>query len=321
MGYQIRGFEASTFFTYHFLRLGQRYRFFAHHQVIIHREGHMKGLFKERTFFLNNINQIIASPFYGSMPMNYPTAHNKIHHRWHNDVDDTSTNCDLDRTNPASVMLYIPRFFLYWTSLAALWLFFHRKEWEFFWPCLYGVLYYVAWCTFIWKLAGTTFLICFVIYPLFESTAFLGSISYLWHVFIDPSDPTNQYVNSITILNGKDNIWNEDYHVVHHHACHIHWSDVANYYKKTEHLYAENQATIFRDTEQGEILMWLFTKNWDKMAAHFVDLNGKLTFEEKKALILRRLRFRVAGGGLKEWGKDSTIVDYDDEGINYKKDE
>jgi hypothetical protein len=38
------------------------------------------------------------------------------------------------------------------------------------------------------------------------------------------------------------------------------------------------------------MLHWLLSCNWDELAKHFVDLRGKLTHEEKKALILRRLR-------------------------------
>lgn len=117
-------------------------------------------------------------------------------------------------------------------------------------------------------------------------------IAYLWHSFVEPDDPTNQYINSITIVNGFDNVWNEDYHVVHHHAVGVHWSDAPAHYEKNKDKYAEVTATIFRDCEEGLMIYWIFSGLWDELANHFVDLSGKLSHEEKKALILRRLRFQ-----------------------------
>ena len=39
--------EVITFFAYHFMRLGPKYRFFAHHHTLIHKEGHSaKGIFR-----------------------------------------------------------------------------------------------------------------------------------------------------------------------------------------------------------------------------------------------------------------------------------
>merc|ERR1712150_77400 len=55
------------------------------------------------------------------------------------------------------------------------------------------------------------------------------------------------------------------------------------------------------NTEQGKLLFWMFTGKWDTMAEHFVDLDGKMTLSEKKALLLERLSYRVtSASGLKE---------------------
>lgn len=43
-----------------------------------------------------------------------------------------------------------------------------------------------------------------------EACVLLCAISYLWHAFVEESDPGNQYVNSVTILGGHYNVWNED---------------------------------------------------------------------------------------------------------------
>lgn len=42
------------------------------------------------------------------------------------------------------------------------------------------------------------------------------------------------------------------------------------------------------------MLYWLFSAKWDDLAEHMVDLSGKLNHEEKKALMLERLRVRLS---------------------------
>ena len=39
------------------------------------------------------------------------------------------------------------------------------------------------------------------------------------------------------------------------------------------------------------MIHWQFTRQFDKLAEHFVDLNGKLTMEEKIELLKRRLTY------------------------------
>ena len=44
----------------------------------------------------------------------------------------------------------------------------------------------------------------------------LACIQWCWHGFVDPQDPENPFVGSITLLDGPINVLGEDYHVVHH---------------------------------------------------------------------------------------------------------
>lgn len=308
--HSVHGFELSTFVLYHFIRLGPRFRFFAHHHVLIHKEGHdKKGFFRGPWKAFDLANSFFAGLFYGTVARSYTMAHNKIHHRWHNDVDDVTTNVDLDRTLKASYVLFLPRFLWYWTGLSPLVLFYKRKEFGFFFDLLRGCSFYYGMGALLCYLAGWQFFVAYFVFPLCESIAFLGAIGYLWHAFVEPTDTENQYVNSITILEGKDNIWNEDYHVVHHHAPSVHWTNMPQHYEDNKQHYASCTATIFRDTEQGDLLYWMFSGKWDDMAEHFVDLNGKLTHEEKKELLLTRLSFRAtSSAGLAGSGASGAAV-------------
>eukprot|EP01102_Stenamoeba_stenopodia_P017911 TRINITY_DN649_c0_g1_i1.p1 TRINITY_DN649_c0_g1~~TRINITY_DN649_c0_g1_i1.p1 ORF type:complete len:159 (+),score=44.92 TRINITY_DN649_c0_g1_i1:1240-1716(+) len=139
-----------------------------------------------------------------------------------------------------------------------------------------------------------TFGLAFVMFPIFEDIIFFGGISYLWHAWVDPEDETNQYVNSMTIIRGKDNIWNEDYHVVHHTSVGTHWTQVPKHFEDNKAEYAKAKATIFQDTEEGELLYLMLSGKFEKMAEFYVDLDNKMTTKEKYDLIMRRITHIVA---------------------------
>ena len=88
-------------------------------------------------------------------------------------------------------------------------LFLKRGEYVFAKQIGAGMFVYYALGLMIWVKVDFTFFFFYWVYPLFEAISFLGIIAYLWHSFVDPDDDSNQYINSITILRGKDNIWNE----------------------------------------------------------------------------------------------------------------
>mmetsp|Transcript_81207 Transcript_81207/g.143199 ORF Transcript_81207/g.143199 Transcript_81207/m.143199 type:complete len:435 (-) Transcript_81207:115-1419(-) len=310
------GFEFSTLVLYHVIRLGPRFKFFGHAHTLAHKEGHSHtGIFRKPFTAMNYLCEWWICPFYGIVPNSYSIAHMKIHHRWHNDVDDVHTNLDLDRTKLSSFFIYVPRFTLYWMGLSPFALFVKRKEWQLVAQLSYGMVayYLVTGIMFCWN---PTFCLTYWIFAHAEGIIFLCAISYLWHAFVEESDPGNQYVNSVTILEGHDNIFNEDYHVVHHHSPSTHWTDAPAHFEQHKEKYAAVNATIFRDTEEGMLLQMLFENDWDKMAHHFVDLNGKLSHAEKKELLVRRLSYVVGPSGRdgkrKEWGSTETIRDFND---------
>jgi len=195
---------------------------------------------------------------------------------------------DLDRSEPFSFLIYLPRFAAYWSGFSVAWHFIMRREMKFASSMLLGMLYYATIIYFAWRWAWD-FTLTILIFPHLESIVFFGAISYLWHAFLNEVDTDDEYVNSMTILKGHDNIFNEDFHVAHHNNS-MHWTEYPVHYEKNIDEFRKRQATIFQDTEQGMLLYWLFSQKFDLMADHWVDLENKLNHEEKKALILKRLR-------------------------------
>lgn len=134
-------------------------------------------------------------------------------------------------------------------------------------------MFYSIWY-FLWVRFGALFTIYYAMFPFIECVTFFGGISYLWHgeavcvwcavcvcaliasvssppsAWCDPNDINNPYVDSVTIVDGKDNIFNEDYHVVHHTKPFAHWTEYRQLYEDNIADYQKYNATIFRDCEE-----------------------------------------------------------------------
>jgi len=259
-----------------------------------HKEGHdHKGFFLPPFTFLNhNWVSWYSAIFYGAVPTSYSIGHNKIHHKHNNQLDDVHTCYDLDRSEPFSFLIYLPRFAAYWSGVSVVWYFVKTKEWRMAFKMLSGILYYYCIIAVAWWFAWD-FALAIIVFPHCESIVFFGAISYLWHSFLDPNDTDNEYVNSMTILDGHDNIFNEDFHVAHHRSNKIHWTDYPKHFEDNKSEFIKYSATIFRDCEEGLLLYWLFSQKFDIMADHWVDLEGKLNHQQKKDLILSRLRATI----------------------------
>ena len=305
--HQLHGLEISTFLIYHLIRVGPKHYLFAHHATLVHKEGHASrtGLYCNpfskdrrmipkpvRRLFADHLNAGIAGLFYGTIPNHYAIAHNKIHHRWHNDNGDVHTNMDLDRTSITSYVLYLPRFVAYWTGISPIVLFWSRGEYRLCMELFCGMIYYYSWSAFVCYKAGFVFYCSYVLYPFLQAASFLGLIAYLWHAFSEESDPNNQYINSITILRGFMNVWNEDYHVVHHHEPHVHWTDMPESFERNLDKYVECRATVFGDCQQGMLIAFLFGKKWDVLTDHFIDLQYVFSNGEKNSAADKRLTIK-----------------------------
>ena len=320
------GLEVSTFLIYHLLRIGPSQKMMAHQATLAHKEGHAKsGLFRDilsekrkplpkwiRNAFADHLVAGISGIFYGTIPNHYATAHNKIHHRWHNDTGDVHTNMDFDRSQFGSFVLYLPRFVGYWTGITPLILFWSRGEYQFFNGLLVGMVYYYGAGFYVWYKVGFGFYWAYMLHPFLEMASVLCLVAYMWHMFSDEANPANQYVNSITILRGTYNVWNEDYHVVHHHEPFVHWSDAPASFENYLERYVECRATVFGDCEQGKIIAWIFGCKWDDLADHFVDLqytfsNGEANKDKNKRFTVQQIQEYERELGKK---KDAEILEH-----------
>ncbi len=284
-------FSLAALFAYHLLLMGPYFVFFAHVSTLVHKEGHAgpRGLFRPRFRWLNGFFGFFLGLFYGHVPQSYPLGHLRIHHRYDNGLDDVITTLHLDRRRPAQFLVYLPQFALYWTGLSVAAHFVRRRTWPQAGKMLAGMLiYYGAGALLLaldWRCAlGYWFL------PQWMTILFLGAVAYTWHAFAEPDDPGNDYVSAVTLLDGHYNVFNEDYHVVHHQASQLHWTENPAHYQSHLDEYRRNFATVFRDTQTFELFFWIVLRRYDLMADHFVDLGGTLTRAQILDLLRRRLQ-------------------------------
>lgn len=131
-----------------------------------------------------------------------------------------------------------------------------------------------------------------LIYAFFEGNILLSVVNFVWHAFIDEDDPTNDYVNSMTIVDGLNFTLKEEYHVVHHQYAGAHWTKHEALYEKHASEYKNCLPTAFTKVNIFEVFGFIVAKDYDKLAeVYYEPLNSqKLSKKEIAAIMKRRLQ-------------------------------
>ena len=83
------------------------------------------------------------------------------------------------------------------------------------------------------------FVVLFGFYPHMEYTLFTAVISYLWHFTVDSEHWDSPFGNAKVITNGHDNVYNEDYHAVHHEYENVHWTQAPAQFEADREKYIQ----------------------------------------------------------------------------------
>jgi fatty acid desaturase len=275
--------------AYNVMNYGPYFAFFSQVATMIHKEGHMpKGIFKKPFGIFNNFHGHFLSFFYGHVPQGYPMGHMRIHHKHDNAADDVTSTIFYDRSHASRFLIYLFEFSLFWTGISvALYHYNKGKMKEFikmtsgmfaFYGLIAAVMYVNFWFGF-----------AYLVIPHMSCIFLLAAINYTWHAWTDSSEPKNIYKNSITILEGQYNVYNEDYHVEHHKRPQTHWREYPVNYDKHKEEYKSNRAVVFHDTQAFEVFFLILFSDFEKMADKFVDLNEDMSREDIIALLKHRL--------------------------------
>lgn len=276
--------------AYNLLNYGPYFAFFSQVATMIHKEGHSaKGIFKRPFTIFNNLHGNFLAFFYGHVPQGYPMGHMRIHHKHDNAPEDVTSTVYYDRSHASRFLIYMFEFALFWSGISVAAYHFRKGKMKEFGKmalgmlAFYGVIAAVMYINF-W------FGVAYLVIPHLSCIFLLAAINYTWHAWTDPSEPKNIYKNSITLLEGQYNVYNEDYHVEHHKRPQTHWREYPINYAKHIEEYKANRAIIFRDTQAFEVFFLILFSDYAKMADKFVDLNGDMTREDIIALLKHRLQ-------------------------------
>lgn len=288
----LHGFSLPLFVCYHLFRLGPYFMNFAYSYTLFHKEGHSRdGLWKEPyNAVLRNVFNWWVGLFFGVMPSSFTFGHSINHHKYSNGPLDVVSSSDKPRDSVRSLVEYLPRWALYALNISTFRQFLFEGRYDIAFRIFCGSAYWVAFATLIWRLSPL-FCMAYVIFPVGENILLLACVNWCWHAFLDPNDPSDPYVGSVTLLDGPINVLQEDFHVVHHQYPGVHWSRNPELYKRHDDEYKSHNATVFRGTHVFELFFFIILGNYDLMAKHMVDVSGKYpTREAKIACLQERLR-------------------------------
>lgn len=211
------GFSWTICILYNLFRLGPYLINFTWCYALSHKEGHMgAALYKKPYTFLSKIFNWWIGLFYGVLPSSFIYGHSINHHKYDNREEDVVSTSDRPRDSFTNWIRYIPRFALYSLNVSTIIQFYKERKYGICMKMLMGTLYWFSFVFLMFKLTDFTFTFWYVVYPFFENFFILSAINWAWHAFIDDEEPENEYINSVTIVEGVFNVLNEDYHVVHH---------------------------------------------------------------------------------------------------------
>ncbi|EAS07351.1 fatty acid desaturase family protein (macronuclear) [Tetrahymena thermophila SB210] len=298
------GFSIFVFILYHTLRLGPELAIFGTVQSLAHKECHsgteqFQNLPKFVQWILGNIFCWFIGPFYGLLPYSMKIGHSMNHHKYSNSEKDVICNSDMERDSIINYIRYVTRFLFYSTNISLIPVFFNDKNYKQVFQLMIGIVYQMLFFLLVAQKVNFFFALSFIGYAFLENVFFISLYNWTWHAFIDPEEPTNEYVNSITIIDGTYNVIDRDLHVVHHAYPGVHWSKYRKIFENDKEIYTKRKGTLFKQTQAKELFFLIIFKKYDKMVEKFI-FPDNMSHEEKVTFLQKRLRSIT-------WGRKQNI--------------
>ena len=257
--------------------------------LMLHCSSH-RPLFRKEFAPLNYLIPWVLAPFFGQSPETYFAHHVGMHHVENNMEDDESSTMPYQRDSGKGFTRYF--FTFLFTGIYTLVLYhFHKRSKKLAWRTVRGELLFIAFCTALCFVNWQATLVVFILpFLAFRLVAMAGN--WVQHTFICPEQPENDYRNSITCINVKFNhkCWNDGYHISHHINPTLHWSEHPKYFREHLAKFAENRSVVFAGLNFLDIFILLMKDDYEKMAAHFVNVGDVFATDEE---VIAHLRSRV----------------------------
>ncbi len=228
------GFVLWRALAYNALRIGPMYVNFAHAYTLAHKESHSHG-----SIFPPSFNALglcyafnwVSGPLFGVLPGTFTHSHQLNHHRYHNGVADVYSTGGYRRDSLVSFCRYACIWVFYATNVSTMLQLAAEGRWRALGEVAAATAYYVALVAGMWAISPA-WACASLLWAFVEGNVLLCMVNWVWHCFIDASDPANPFVVSTTIVRGKEFIFNEEYHAVHHAFPGLHWRRYPEAYAK-----------------------------------------------------------------------------------------
>ncbi|HEX6913678.1 MAG TPA: fatty acid desaturase [Chitinophagaceae bacterium] len=246
-----------------------------------------RPLFKRQYRFLHRYIIWIMCPFMGHTPETYFSHHMGMHHAENNMPEDDSSTMMYQRDSLKDFLKYLGHFLALGFKGLMDYLF-SRKKRKLAYNAMKGEFSFFAFCIVMSFVNLPATMAVFVV-TFFISRMIMMVGNWTQHSFIDPADPANPYRNCITTLNVNYNkrCWNDGYHSSHHARPALHWTEHPKFFMDNLDQYASNKAIVFDKLDFGGVFVCLMTKNYPRLAAHLVNVNGVFKSDEEVIAILK----------------------------------
>ena len=252
-------------FVYNVIRIGPYFMNFAYVYTLCHKEGHKHPLWKDPSW-RGVFNKWIGL-FYGIVPENFAIGHSYIHHKYNNGPEDVTTTRDTNRDSAYNFWRYLWRMMLYCSNISVIYSLVRKKRFDLAATAFLGCVQYTLVLIAASLAVHPKFMVMYLLYPFFESVVMLAAINWCWHAFIDPDDPDNPHVASLTITSGPINVLNENYHVAHHAQPGRHWAKVQETQYRLEYDPRHATGSTFKNTHVFELFVLILCKDYEGLAA------------------------------------------------------
>lgn len=287
------GFSWKRVMVYNLVRIGPMYMNFMYCYVMCHKEAHNYGnLFvSPYNSFLKYVFNHWVGLFNGVVPGAFTYAHVYNHHKYDNCERDIISTAFRPRDEFSSWVRYVPEFFAYACNLSSVFAFWSEGRYRFVGGIILSTIWYVLFVGTCW-FASPMFTLFTLIYAFVEANILLSVVNFVWHAFIDPDDPSNDYINSTTIIEGLNFTLAEEYHVVHHQYAGAHWTQHSELYFKHMESYKACVPSVFYKQNIFEVFGMIVSKDYTKLAQIYYKpfLPKGITEEDLAQLLKKRLQ-------------------------------
>ena len=252
-----------------------------------------RRLFKKKYDWVNKVIPWTLGLFFGQIPEGFFAHHITMHHTENNLKDDLSSTLVYRRDSIKDWLIYFVRF-IFLGRLTLVNYLISKKKFKVLNRLLLGILFFYGVMAFVCFLNFKAGFIIFIIPTLI---AWFGLMAGNWtqHAFVDHSDPSNPYKNSITVINSIYNkrCFNDGYHIGHHVQAAKHWTEMPEDFIKNKEQYIKNKSIVFKTLDYQIIWFFLMIKNYKFLSKYFVNLDQENPMNEQEIISLLKVRLNT----------------------------